>query len=145
MFWILKLSEEHILFISVSLILTILWILDSHIQVPARYSHLDIYHNFSFNVSKCKRASYMHKQVFITKTIGTGIRLQGLTSCVPIRCYSLSVWTNTSSLLHISHLCSGNNNTYFMGLLWRWKELLHVKLLVKCWAHSKYHGNISGY
>lgn len=62
----------------------------------------------------------------------------------PRGCHSLPVWLNTSSnLFQISHLCNGNN--YFMSLLWKLNELVHIKHLHKCWECSEQHGNVGCY
>lgn len=64
---------------------------------------------------------------------------------LPRGCHSLPVWLNTSSnLFQISHLCNGNNN-YFMSLLWKLNELVHIKHLHKCWECSEQHGNVGCY
>lgn len=63
----------------------------------------------------------------------------------PHGCHSLPVWLNTSSnLFQVSHLCNGNNN-YFISLLWKLNELVHIKHLHKCWECSEQHGNVGCY
>lgn len=109
-----------------------------------------MHHHFSSNTSEELKKATTHRLALANEASGWASDSGAQWLVFRSDCHSLSVWLYTIanlSVLQVSHLCNAWNswNTYFMNLLWKLNELLHVKHLGKPWACSKRHGNVGCY